>query len=428
MSKKRVCLVSLYSYPLFNPSCGGSFGGSEVRVAIIARGLARLADFEVSLLVFDHGQEDGEVIDNVTIRVWRGRRDPALTKEEGKGGDRLGYLARRLWRAMVWRLEWIHAHRFVYWPVAYLRRWLQPILGRLLEPRPFEKVDADLYLVPGNNEITAEVAFSSRDCGRKVILLAGSDMDYDPAYRLDPGGRNVYGTPHHLMAYANSAVDAHIVQSTRQAESLASNYGRRASIVRNPIDLSGRISVDAGSMRDLLWIGKSDPVKRPELMLEMASRLPQYSVTMVLNLANRLIHESILREAQALPNLEIVEYVPFAGIESYFACHRILINTSTIEGFPNTFLQSMKYGHPIATLEVDPESIISRHGCGICGDGDFGRMVELTGELLSQPQKYAEMGRNAEHYVGQFHDQEQVVARYAEIIGSLIAADTSARD
>ncbi|MFM8395820.1 MAG: glycosyltransferase family 4 protein, partial [Acidobacteriota bacterium] len=265
------------------------------------------------------------------------------------------------------------------------------------------------------------IAFFCAGAHRKSILLAGSDMDFDQAYRLNPAGRNVYGTPHHLMAYAIGAVDAHIVQSRQQAELLAANYGRRSLVVRNPIDLDKRCSPDPGGMRDLLWVGKSDPVKRPELLLEMARQMPEVSFTMILTTSNRSIHDAILAAARELSNVEIVEYVPFAEVESYFASHRALVNTSTIEGFPNTFLQSMKYGHPVATLQVDPESIIARHGCGVSGAGDLGTLIELTGELLRHPPRYEELAQNCQRYVREFHDLERIVAQYADIIESVIA-------
>jgi glycosyltransferase involved in cell wall biosynthesis len=428
MKRKRVCLVSLYSYPLFNPSCEGSFGGSEVRASIIARGLARHPDFEVSLVVFDHGQPEKERIDNVTLYAWRGLKDPGLESHPRGSSQRLGALLKRLFRAVAWRLEWIHAHRLVYWPSAYWRRWLRRILGSLIVSPPYQKIEADLYLIPGNNEMTAEVAFFGAGSHRRSILLAGSDMDYDPAYRLDLDGRNVYGTPHHLMAYAIGAVDAHIVQSEQQAEMLAANYGRQSYVVRNPIDLTTRIDKGVSAMRDVLWVGKSDQVKRPELLLEMARRLPNLLFTMIMTSADRSIHDSILEKARGLDNVTIVEYVPFAEVERYFVRHRLLVNTSTIEGFPNTFLQSMKYGHPVVTLQVDPESIIARHGCGVCASGDLGGLVDLTAELLCQADRYDELAGNCQRYVQDFHDRELIVAQYAEIIGAVIGDQAHGRD
>lgn len=422
MKKKRICLVSLYSYPLFNPSCGGSFGGSEVRASIIARGLARRPDYEVSLVVFDHGQPDGERIDNVAIHAWRGLKDPALSGRPAPRGSGVVSFLRRLRRAIAWRLEWGLAHRLVYWPMARIARWLREATGSLIDPPPYQKIEADLYLIPGNNEMTARVAFFCAGARRQSILLAGSDMDYDPAYRRDPDGRNVYGTPHHLMSYAIGAVDAHIVQSRQQAERLAANYGLRSFVVRNPLDLDRRVSAVPATMRDLLWVGKSDPVKRPELLLEMARQMPEFSLTMILTLSNRSIHDSILAAARELRNVEIVEYVPFAEVERFFASHRLLVNTSTIEGFPNTFLQSMKYGHPLATLQVDPESIIEQHGCGVSGAGSLTRLVELTSEVLRQPARYDELAQNCQRYVREFHDLELIVAQYAEIIESVMAS------
>jgi hypothetical protein len=82
----------------------------------------------------------------------------------------------------------------------------------------------------------------------------------------------------------------------------------------------------------------------------------------------------------------------------------------------------MKYGHPLATLQVDPESIIEQHGCGVSGAGSLTRLVELTSEVLRQPARYDELAQNCQRYVREFHDLELIVAQYAEIIESVMAS------
>jgi glycosyltransferase involved in cell wall biosynthesis len=54
-----------------------------------------------------------------------------------------------------------------------------------------------------------------------------------------------------------------------------------------------------------------------------------------------------LREQSAgLANLEWVGFVPYSAVDPYFDGARLLLNTSVIEGFPNTFLQAWARGVP----------------------------------------------------------------------------------
>jgi RNA-directed DNA polymerase len=54
--RTKICILSLYRYPLYNPACISPFGGSEVRVSLIARELAKYPDLDINVVMFDHGQ------------------------------------------------------------------------------------------------------------------------------------------------------------------------------------------------------------------------------------------------------------------------------------------------------------------------------------------------------------------------------------
>ncbi len=76
---KKLCIVSPYSYPLFNPEqCRSHFGGWEVRTFLIAKELAKRGKFEVSMVVWDHGQPHVECREGVTLYSWTGNADPSV--------------------------------------------------------------------------------------------------------------------------------------------------------------------------------------------------------------------------------------------------------------------------------------------------------------------------------------------------------------
>jgi glycosyltransferase involved in cell wall biosynthesis len=66
----KICFVSPYIYPLFNPQNKTMFGGFEVRVYQIARDLASRGNFRVSIIVADHGQPHHEIREVVELVSW----------------------------------------------------------------------------------------------------------------------------------------------------------------------------------------------------------------------------------------------------------------------------------------------------------------------------------------------------------------------
>ena len=132
-------------------------------------------------------------------------------------------------------------------------------------------------------------------------------------------------------------------------------------------------------------------------------------------------HEICLNEAGTLPNVTLIERVPFEEVERYYAAARLLVNTSIFEGFPNTFLQAAKYGVPIISTDVDPGGMLSVHGCGIACGGDFEKFVESVQRLMANNDLYSTMSSASLHYVRKYHDKDVVIAQYEKTFQDALA-------
>lgn len=190
----------------------------------------------------------------------------------------------------------------------------------------------------------------------------------------------------------------------------------------NPIDLTP-LFPRPPCPKTILWVGKSDErVKRPSIVLELARQLNQFEFVIVMNRGVATTHEECLAAAKELPNVTLLERVPFSQIEAYFAAARLHLNTSDFEGFPNTFLQAAKYGVPTLSLQVDPGAMLSSHGSGVVCGGNLECLRDEICRLMEDQIAYDSCSRQALQYVSQHHDKNTIIGLYERVLSSVLDA------
>jgi glycosyltransferase involved in cell wall biosynthesis len=169
----------------------------------------------------------------------------------------------------------------------------------------------------------------------------------------------------------------------------------------------------------ILWVGRDDPIKRPELFLDLAKAVPNEHFTMVCQMmSNDQHYANLVTQADAIPNLQFIRHVPFNQIDAYFQRAKIFVNTSDAEGFPNTFIQACKCATPILSFNVNPDNFLDKYSCGICCEGDERRLSEALKFLLAE-NRYIELGQNARRYVERYHDIIKIVEQYKKVFVEL---------
>jgi len=419
----EVCFVCPFAYPLFDSDATGRFGGSEVRAWLFARGLAKLPGFEVTVAVFDHGQPPWQRIDGVNVIAMASpnRFSERLLDEVRQYVSRRPSapwvaLRRRPKPSLTWQLPLAMSIRLAA-PLQreiYLRRFVEPRRRRALE-----MIDADVYCSFGTHHITSETVAHCQRRGRRSVLLLESDSNVSLESRSGSRVRNLDGEMWRVCHYGLMHADRIISQTSRQQSLLRTRFSRDSVLIADPIDLnrSARCPRSKESDRFALWIGKSEPYKRPDLCVELARRCPEIPFVMVLNRAKPELHERIMTHVP--PNLRIIEQVAFSKIEGYFAQASVLVNTSDYEGFPVTFLQAGKYGVPVASLRANPDDFLTRHGCGIAADGDLQVMADAVRKLCSGSGRAAKFGLRIYDYVTSRHELDGRVLDLAEVLNEV---------
>jgi glycosyltransferase involved in cell wall biosynthesis len=120
---------------------------------------------------------------------------------------------------------------------------------------------------------------------------------------------------------------------------------------------------DSGQSFDFVWVGNVRDVKRPRLFTELARRLPECSFVMCGRIIDYKLFEELNEVKNELKNFDLIIDLPRGEILDIMSKAFALVNTSTIEGFPNTFLESWSLLTPVISF-VDPDSLIAKNQLG----------------------------------------------------------------
>jgi glycosyltransferase involved in cell wall biosynthesis len=215
-----------------------------------------------------------------------------------------------------------------------------------------------------------------------------------------------------------------ICQTNQQKNLLKQTIGRRGKIIRN-IYLPPKIENKKNDTPPLkiLWVGRLIAEKRPELFLRLAKFFPNVKFYMIGGMQDPFktssdYYNKIKKLASVIKNLDFISYVPHNEINKYYAESAVLINTSTVEGFPNTYLEAWGNYTPVITLDFDPDEIICNYKLGLHSK-TFEKMIEDVKTLIKDDKLRKEMGINSRKYVEKKHDINKIVNEYEDLIKSL---------
>lgn len=362
----RICFVEAMTYAVLNPKSSNSPGGEAVQHTLLAREFARQG-WDASVVCRDLGQDDGEVIDDVT--VWK-----TFDKTAGVPGVRFFYpRLYRLWRAL-------------------------------------QKADADVYFQSCAGLNTGVVAYFAKRHGRKMVFRIAHDTDCIPGEQLINNSRDRW-----LYEYGLGSADLISAQSEVQLQAMKRNYQLPATIVNmvvQPPEESATLDKDI----DVLWVNNLREFKRPEIACEIARQMPDVKFVMIGGpmIGCEALYEKVKAASQELPNLEYLGSVPYAAVNTYFARSKLFLNTSDSEGFPNSYLQAWIRGVPVISY-FDPDGLIAsqRIGAAVPSQEDF---CEPIAHLLESVQERAQMGERARQFANEHYSPTSIVRRYQQLI------------
>jgi glycosyltransferase involved in cell wall biosynthesis len=383
----KVCFFAPTAYGYFNPSASAWAGGAEMQQLLIARHM-RSKGIEVSFIVGDYGQPEVELFDG--IRVVRSFK-----------------------------------------PFTGNRK-LRFVPDMLTIRRAMRIADADVYNQRATAFFTGQIAYFAARLGRAFTFTIGSD------YNAYPDCQGMIPRPMvRLYRYGIRRADAVIALTEKQRRLMQANFHREAALIRNGIvipaegargiahsgdrDSDSSPHRDAGTTPEFLWVGSFRRIKRPELFLELARRIPEARFTLIGGRGDDdPEYRDLPARAREIANMRYEGFVQPEKMDPYYSRARAFVNTSTMEGFPNTYLHSWVHGVPVLTIEIDPDSLITGNRTGIV-TGTFEGLVEAARRLCADARLWADMSARATGYVRAHHDIKDRGDDYIRLFEQLLS-------
>lgn len=374
LGEMKICIVGLDDYAqLANLKDAKYVGGESVQHVLLARAWRDLGH-EVSMIVHDLGQGRNTYVEGI-------RALAPYARDEG-----------------------LPVLRF-----AHPR--LTGMIGAMRE------IDADVYYQSPAGAATGITAWFCRRHGKRFIMRVASDLACIPGKQLIRFWRD-----RKIYEYGVRNADLIVAQSEQQRTLLQQNYGVKSEVLDMAVEMPSGPQPEKDI--DVLWVANFRPVKRPEVVLDLARRLPKVRFTMAGGALPGAedYYQEMRNAASELPNVTFPGAVPYADVGAYFSRARIFLNTSQIEGFPNTFLQAWVRNVPVVTF-FDPDSLVKQRQLGRTA-ANFDDMVDAIQSLLNDDGERRRAGERARTYAVAQFGATHIASRYLEMLAAQDAPQT----
>jgi len=257
-----------------------------------------------------------------------------------------------------------------------------------------------LIIYRGANRELLPLSFVSKLLGIKLVFFAASDVNFEP-------GKELVGSEINRKMYQKSIkhINYFITQNDHQHDTLFANYRKESLILFNIWGITSFSGYESPIDSEVVWVANFRRLKRAEWVLDAAERLPQIHFVMAGSAANdESYYNRMKQRAESLDNVVFLGGQSFFYVNELVAKSKVLLCTSTFEGFPNTFLQAWSNGLPVIST-VNPSNVISNNSLGIIIDC-VDELTNVLKQLLDDKDYYSELCDSVNAYFVENHSSE----------------------
>lgn len=362
----KIGLIALHAYILYAEDCASTHGGAEVQLKILGDAFARLGH-DVHVFVSSSA------------------------------------------RSKVFRRDSVTIHNCSHGPT---RSFFAKVFSLARLSVSIVKANCDVYLQRNAGYESAFVWLLSRMRGKKFVYMTSHMIDCTGEYKT------LYLLRGCLYEFALKKADHVITQSDDQKRAVHKKYGIESTVFRSSYPMPQHQPEAKGDY--VLWVGRIVQWKKPHMFLEIAERMPERRFIMIgPQSCSNAYFDDFRKHRESLTNVIYIQYVAFKDIDRYFRDARVFVNTSTLEGFPNTFIQAFMHGTPVLSMRVDPDDIIKRNKLGLVSTSSaaIDDFLLMCGEDNTP---YKNMSERCYAYARESHDINRNLPKLVDLLDQVV--------
>lgn len=270
------------------------------------------------------------------------------------------------------------------------------------------KCKPDLIMCRGASRSLFALSIVCKFLKIKLVLTLASDTDVKKGQELI---KRFWDRKLFRLGLSNVK---YIVAQNIEQKNRVSSLKKECKVIIIPNIWTQKKNTTLKKENSILWVSNFRKLKRPDWFLTLAKFLPQYNFTIVGKAIDQDLFQRCKSSAGELSNVEFLGGLSFQETEALFTKYKLFLCTSTIEGFPNTFLQSWANGMPVIT-SFDPSDTVRDQKLGMTFNTISDAQNAIT-TLLTNNQYYDELQVSIKAYFKIAHDPQQQYKRLIQLI------------
>jgi glycosyltransferase involved in cell wall biosynthesis len=219
----------------------------------------------------------------------------------------------------------------------------------------------DIYFAKLASSEASTIWLASRAVGSKFVFRVEHDWETNPTdlSEIIFRGSSFWAS---AFLFCLKRADLVVVQTEKQASALKQNFGIDSVLIPNGHTMPPDISTAGGlgARKSILWAGRTHPMKRPLLFIDLAKRHPDQEFCMIMSPSpeHTELFNRCRSECATLDNMRFIPGVAPAEMNTYYQAARMFVLTSDAEGFSNVIIEALKNGAPVISLNHNPNNLL----------------------------------------------------------------------